>query len=84
MKRKHIYLIIAIVILLALFFPFKWTTHEDGTSEYSALAVKYVSWNYTKYVGNDTVKTSTMKVYFFPENMNDYQTLRDEFFNSRV
>ena len=84
LKRKHLYVIIAVVLLLALFFPFKWTNHADGTKEFSALTVKYISWHYSHSVGNNVVDTSTLKVYFFPENKKDFETLRDEFFDSRM
>ena len=83
-KRKHIYVIITIVLLLVLFFPFKWVSHADGTREYSAVAVKYISWHYSHSVGDNVVDTSTLKIYFFPENQKDFETLRDEFFDSRM
>ncbi len=82
MKKKYAYAIISIIILIALFFPFVWETHEDGTQEYSALMVKYVSWNKTRDLGNGVYSTSTFKVYFFPDNQKDYETLRDEFYNT--
>ena len=62
-----------------MFFPFKWTTHDDGTKEYSALMVKYVSWKTTKDISGNVVPTSTYKAYFFPDNQKGYETLRDEF-----
>lgn len=84
MKKKYIAIIISVVLLLVLFFPFKWTSHADGTMELSALTVKYISWNYTQSVGGEVMKTSTLKVYFYPDNQKDFETLRDEFFNSRI
>ncbi len=84
MKKKNIGFILSIILLLVLFFPFKWVTYADGTKEYSALTVKYVSWHYSKPVGDSVFGTSTLKVYFFPENQKDFETLRDEFFASRT
>jgi hypothetical protein len=80
MERRTLYIIIAIVLFIALFVPFNWTVHIDGTTEYSALMVKYISWSYTADIGEDIVNTSTFKIYFFPENLQDYETLRNSFF----
>ncbi|MBO7254358.1 MAG: hypothetical protein J6V36_03545 [Clostridia bacterium] len=82
MKRKYAYAIVSLIILISLFFPFSWKTHEDGTQEYSSLMVKYVSWNTMKDLGNGVYSTSTFKVYFFPDNQKDFETLRNEFFDS--
>ena len=79
MRRKYAYAIVSIIILIALLFPFSWTSHEDGTQEYSALLVKYVSWSRTRDLGDGVYSTSTFKIYIFPDNQKDFETLRDEF-----
>ena len=80
MKRRRIYVIIAIALLIALFAPFSWTTHPDGTIEFSALAVKYVSWATTSASDDGVVQIRTLGVYFFPDNLKDFETLREEFY----
>ncbi len=84
MKRRRVYVIIAFLLMFALFFPFKWVTYADGTKELSAIAVKYVSWHYTTSIGGEVLVKSTTKLYFFPENQKDFETLRDEFFSKRI
>ena len=80
MKRRTVYIIIAIVLLIVLFMPFNWKVRIDGTVEYSAIMVKYISWTYTEDIGENVVNTSTFRIYFFPDNLQDYETLRNDFF----
>lgn len=82
MNKKYLVYIACFLVLIILFFPFKWKTHEDGTKEYSALTVKYISWNYSRYIDDSIIGTSKLKIYFFPENQKDFETLRDDFFAS--
>ncbi len=83
MKRKNIYIIITVVLLIALFFPFSSETHVDGTKEYSALMMKYVNWASTESIGTNIVEARTFKMYFFPDNLKEYEELRNEFFYDR-
>ena len=80
MKKKHIYFIVGIAILLVLFFPFKWRQYDDGTKEYSGLMLKIINWTHVQEVGGDFVNAKTAKFYFFPDNLKDFETLREEFF----
>lgn len=46
MKKKTVKIILLIVLLMILFFPFAWRTYEDGgTRTYTALTYKVVKWN---------------------------------------
>ncbi len=83
MKKHHIYIIIAFLLLFAIFFPFRWESYPDGTTVYSALCAKYISWHYSLVSGDSVENFSTTKIYFFPENQTDFEILRDEFFMSR-
>ena len=80
MKRRKIYVIIAIALLIVLFVPFNWTFHPDGTIEYSAVAVKYISWTSTSALDEGVAQIKTVAIYFFPENLKDFETLREEFY----
>ena len=82
MNKKILGCIAFFLLLIILFFPFKWEKHEDGTKEYSALTVKYISWNYSRYLDDSIIGTNKLKIYFFPENQKSFDTLRDEFFDS--
>lgn len=44
-KKRKIFLIICVIILLILFIPIPKTLDDGGTKVYSALAYKYVKWN---------------------------------------
>ena len=44
-KKRKIFLIICVIILLILFVPVPKTLDDGGTKVYSALAYKYVKWN---------------------------------------
>ena len=59
MKKKRIYLIVGIAILLVLFFPFKWRQYDDGTKEYSGLMLKIVNWNRIEEIGDEFVNAKT-------------------------
>jgi hypothetical protein len=83
MKKKHIYIALAILLILVLFIPFSEKTYPDGTRVYSAIFAKYISWHHLQPSGYSTIEANTLKIYFFPENQTDFETLREEFFASR-
>lgn len=83
MKRRNIYAIIAIVLLIVLFVPFRWISHPNGTIEYSAIAAKYIYWTSTLAVDEGALQINTFRIYFFPENLKDFETLREEFYSGR-
>lgn len=73
MVKKIIFTVIAVVLLLAIFFaPIPKSPYRDGgTREYSALTYKIVDWNR---LTDDGVYEAT-KVYWFPNNFKSIDDL---------
>ncbi len=75
MKRKTLIIIFAVIALLfILTVPFKTGTYKDGgTKTYTSLTYKVVKWNKLYRAGAD--KYSKTKLYLFPNNFKDIDTL---------
>ena len=80
MKRKLIIMSIVITILIILFVPFKYDTLEDGgTRVFSAPLLKVVKWyHWGDLNDNNKGEYYETKIYFFPSNLKDIDTLKKE------
>ena len=76
MVKKIFFTVIAVVLLLAIFFaPIPKSPYRDGgTREYSALTYKIVDWNR---LTDDGVYEAT-KVYWFPNNFKSIDALWEQ------
>ena len=84
MKKKTVKIILLIVLLMILFFPFAWRTYEDGgTRTYTALTYKVVKWNRLLGTGNtelggDSDRYGATSVFWFPDNFKSYEELWEQ------
>ncbi len=84
MKKKTVKIILLIVLLMILFFPFTWRTYEDGgTRTYTALTDKVVKWNRLRGSGNtelggDSDRYGATSVFWFPDNFKSYEELWEQ------
>ena len=88
MKKKIIGIVLIILFLAILFFPFKTDSVNDGgTRVFSALTYKIVKWHksydYTALGNNPQIYKST-RLYFLPNNLKDLDLLweseKEEFY----
>lgn len=82
MKRKLIIIGVAVTILIILFVPFKYGTLDDGgTQVFSAPLLKIVKWyHWGDLSDNNNGAYYETKIYFFPNNLKDINTLKEEQF----
>ena len=77
MKKRYLFLIIAVVLLISVFPCYSGMYKDGGTKVYSALTYKIVKWKrITHYNGVDVTYVDT-KVYFFPHNFKGIDELYD-------
>jgi nitrogen fixation-related uncharacterized protein len=70
-KKRIIAIVIAAVVLIALFVPFRSGTYDDGgTRDWQALAYRIVKWNKEILPDGETEARiySAARVYWFPRN----------------
>lgn len=82
MKRKLIIIGLAITILIILFVPFKRDTLNDGgTQVFSSPLLKVIKWYHWGDLNNNNNSAYyKTEIYFFPSNLKDITTLKEEQF----
>ncbi|SFS03600.1 hypothetical protein [Anaeromicropila populeti] len=83
-KKKVLSIVIGVIFLLILFFPYKHEILEDGNSDvYSSLTYKIVNWCHETDIQYGKEVYFETKVYFFPNNRKSNEKLKQEHYSNK-